>query len=149
MNIVKHKIVTCVFATVALCSGIVAHPQESPVKLEFKVDQKGTNKKIRIILYANGVATEPHVSDDGTFLFPSLDDEWVDVRLLSGKYDLLYTHIYLKKLRGPLTFRVFTSRSAFNRLSDTESKCLPWQKLIKAYDLNFGDGTQVTVTTCK
>jgi hypothetical protein len=44
MNIMKHKIVTCVFATVALCSGIVAHPQERPVKLEFKVDQKVTDR---------------------------------------------------------------------------------------------------------
>jgi hypothetical protein len=111
MNFMKDKFPTFVFAILVFCcSGIVAQPQQSPVKVEFKVDEKATNKRIRIILYANGVATEPAVSNEGTFIFPSLADEWVDVRLISGKYDLLYSHIYLNKLRGPLIFRVFTSR---------------------------------------
>jgi hypothetical protein len=144
----KH---TCrVLVCLVLAASVGAAPSQSvPVKIEFRVDAKATNKKVRIILYVNGVATEPPVSDDGSFLFPALSAQSVDVRLISGKYNLLYNDIYLNKLRGPLTFRVFTSRAAFNRLSDTESKCLSGQKLISAYDLNFGDGTQMTVTTCK
>jgi len=137
----------CVVVAGCYCGATLA--QNVPVKVEFKVNDKPTAKKVRIILYVDRVATEPSVSDDGTFLLPAFNTEWVDVRLVSGKYNLLYEHIYLKKLRSALTFRVFTNRSAFRRLSDTESKCSPGQKLISAYDLDFHDGTQVTVTTCK
>jgi hypothetical protein len=144
------KLATQVFALVlaGLCCA-AALAQTVTVKAKFEIDGKETKKKVKIILYVNGVATELPVFDDGAFLFPALDSQSVDVRLISGKHNLLYKDIYLNKLRGPLTFRVFTSRAAFNRLSDTESKCLSGQKLISAYDLNFGDGTQMTVTTCK
>jgi hypothetical protein len=141
--------IACLFCLVfvSLCGATPA--QDVPIKVEFKIDEKPTTKKVRIVLYADGRATEPNVSNDGRSLLPALDAEWVDVRLVSGKYNLLYEHIFLKKLRGDLTFRVFTSRAAFRRLSDTESKCAPGQNLTLAYDLNFHDGTQVTVTTCK
>ena len=123
--------------------------QGIPRKVEFKIDDKPTTKKIRIILYANGHAAEPNVADDGRFVLPALGAEWVDVRLVSGKYNLLYEHIFLKKLDSDLTFRVFSGRAAFRRLSDTDDKCPPGQSLASAHDLNFHDGTQVTVTTCK
>jgi hypothetical protein len=137
----------CVVVAGFYCGAILA--QDVPSKVEFKINDKPTTKKIRIILYVDGVATEPSVSDDGTFLLPALNSEWVNVRLISGKYNLLYEHIYLKKLRGALTFRVFTNRAALDRLSDSDSKCLPGHNLISAYDLNFHDGTEVIVTTCK
>lgn len=129
------------------CTAVLA--QTVTVRAKFEIDGKETKKKFKIILYANGVATETRISEDGSFSLPTLNAQWVDVRLISGKYNLLYEKIYLNKLRGPLTFRVFTSRSAFDRLSDTDSKCLPGQKWRAAHDLDYGDGTTVTVTTCK
>jgi hypothetical protein len=78
----------------------VALGQDVPVKVEFKINDKLTTKKTRIILYANGDSSERTVSNDGTILLPALDAEWVDVRLISGKHNLFYERIYFKKLRG-------------------------------------------------
>jgi len=113
------------------------------------IDEKPTTKQIRIILYAKGHTTEASIADDGTFILPTLDAEWVDVRLVSGKYNLFYERVFLKKLDSDLTFRVFTNRAAFRRLSDTDDKCPPGQSLSSAHDLDFHDGTQMVVTTCK
>jgi hypothetical protein len=135
---------------VGLCCGAtLAQGQSTTVKAKFQIDDKETKKKFRIILYANGVATEPSVSTDGSFGLPALNTERVDVRLISGKYNLLYEGIYLNKLQGPLTFQVFTSPAAFKRLSDLDFSCKAGQKLIAAYNLDYGDGTEMTVTTCK
>ena len=139
----------CLAILVGLCYGTLLAQAPSTVKAKFQIDDKETKKPFRIILYANGVATEPTVSIDGSFLLPALKTERVDVRLISGKYNLLYEGIYLNKLQGPLTFQVFTSPSKFKRLSDLDFSCKAGQKLVAAYNLDYGDGTEMTVTTCK
>ncbi len=145
----KRILIASVFCLALASTWVASLAQGVPHKVEFKIDERPTTKKIRVILYANGHANEPNVADDGTFILPALDVEWVDVRLISGKYNLFYEHIFLKKLDSDLTFRVFTGRSAFRRLSDTDDKCPPGQSLSAAHDLNFHDGTQMVVTTCK
>ena len=144
----KSIFIASVFCLAVSPTWVATLAQGVSRKVEFKIDEKPTTKKIGIILYSNGHATETNIADDGTFILPTLDAEWVDVRLISGKYNLLYEHIFLKKLDNDLTFRIFTGRKAFRRLSDTEAKCAPGQNVTSAYDLNFHDGTQVTVTTC-
>ncbi len=145
----KRIFIVCLVYLALASTCVVSFAQGVRRKVEFKIDEKPTTKKIKIILYSNGQTTEPNIADDGTFILPALDAEWVDVRLISGKYNLFYEHIFLKKLDSDLTFRAFTGRAAFRRLSDTDAKCAPGQNLTSAYDLNFHDGTQVTVTTCK
>ena len=63
--------------------------QNVTVKAKFQIDGKETKDKFRIILYADGVATETTISDDGTFPVPALNVPKVNVRFLSGQYDLL------------------------------------------------------------
>src|SRR4051812_26933059 len=102
----KRIFIASLFCLALAPTWVVSLAQGVPRKVEFKIDEKPTTKKIRLILYANGHATESNVADDGTFTLPALDAEWVDVRLISGKYNLLYEQVFLKKLDSDLTFRV-------------------------------------------
>jgi len=147
--LMKRIFISSLFCLALASTWVVSVAQGVPRKVEFKIDEKPTTKQIRIILYAKGHTTEASIADDGTFILPTLDAEWVDVRLVSGKYNLFYERVFLKKLDSDLTFRVFTNRAAFRRLSDTDDKCPPGQSLSSAHDLDFHDGTQMVVTTCK
>jgi hypothetical protein len=152
LKLVRSKLPICVGVAILVglcCTAAVSQGQPVRVKAKFLIDEKETKKPFRIILSANGVITEPSISADGSFLLPTLNAERVDVRLVSVKYNLFYEGIYFGKLAGPLTFQVFTSASAFKRLSDLDFNCKPGQKLVTAYNLDYGDGTEVTVTTCK
>gem|GEM_PF-5353208 len=146
----KNAFITSVFCMIVAgfyCDATLA--QNVPVKVEFFVNDRPTTKKVRIIFSAYGINTEPSVSDDGTFLMPVFNTEWVDVRLISGKHDLLYSHIYLKKLYGNPTFRSFTSEKWLRRLTEREDLgCRLGQKWLSSYDLDYHDGTKVTVTNC-
>ncbi len=88
-----------------LFSGL-AVAQSFPVKARFEVNGKVSKKRFRVLIYANGAPIEPTVSEDGQFCVPDLSVEQVDVRLISGRYDLLHEGVYLKKLRGQLVFGV-------------------------------------------
>ena len=130
----------------AVFSG-VADAQTYPAKAKFEVDGKESKQKFRVLLYVDGAPVEPTVSDDGEFNVPALDVEWVDVRLISGRHDLLYQGVYLKKLYGTLVFGVK------KKLSDEEASCKPGKKLVRAYYLKFrpddAEGTELLVTECK
>ena len=137
------------FFVIVTCLYNVTPGQDITGKIEFFVNDKPTKNKVRILVEVHSVGTEATVSDDGTFIMPSSKAEWVDVRLISGKHDLLYSHIYLKKLTGDLTFRVFTSEKWFGRLKERKDLgCKPGQKWLSSYDLDHHDGTEVTVTNC-
>lgn len=121
--------------------------QTTSVKAKFEIDGKETKDKFRILLYVDGAATEPTVSDDGHFFVSALNAEKVDVRFISDKYDLLYEDIYLAKLRGTLIFGVT------EHFSDEDPPCKPGQKLVSSYSLDFqpddAEGTSLIVTVCK
>ena len=121
--------------------------QSGSVKAKFEIDGKETKDKFRIVLYADGVATEPTISDDGTFSVPVLNVPKVNVRFISGQYDLFYEDVYVAKLRGTLTFGVTKT------LSGHQALCKRGHKLVSSFSLEFdpgdGDGTAMTVTTCK
>ena len=122
-------------------------PQSGLVKAKFEIDGTESKDKFRILLYADGVATEPTVSDDGYFAVPPLNIRKVDVRLISGKYNLLYEDVYLAKLRGTLTFGVN------EHLSTKDSHCKRGQKLVSSHSLVFepddAEGTGMVVEVCK
>jgi hypothetical protein len=121
--------------------------QNVTVKAKFQIDGKETKDKFRIILYADGVATETTISDDGTFPVPALNVPKVNVRFLSGQYDLLYEDVYVVKLRGTLTFGVTKT------LPGHQALCKRGRRLVSSHSLEFdpgdGDGTAMTVTVCK
>jgi hypothetical protein len=110
--------------------------QETPLKVEFFVNDRPSTKKVEVILHAGEVATKLSQLDDGSFSMPAFPVEWIDVQVISGKYDLLYSHIYLKKLSGELTFRVFTSEKWLRRLTDRDDLgCKPGQKWLSSLTL--------------
>src|SRR5437016_10482615 len=107
-------------------SALAAATQTGPVKAKFEIDGKETQDKFRVVLYADGVATEPSISADGNFNVPPLTIPTVDVRLISGKHDLLYKDVYVTKLRGTLTFGVK------EHFSGKDSHCKRRQKLLSS-----------------
>jgi len=124
-----------------------AVPQSGLVKAKFQIDGKESKAKFRILLYADGVATEPTISDDGYFSVPPLNVRTVDVRFISGKYNLVYEDVYSGKLRGTLTFGVK------KHLSTKDSHCKGGQKLVSSHSLEFEPpdtiGTEMVVEVCK
>jgi hypothetical protein len=78
----KRIFIASLFCLALASTWVVSLAQGVPRKVEFKINEKPTTKKIRLILYTNGRATEPNVAHDGTFTLPALDAEWVDVRLI-------------------------------------------------------------------
>jgi hypothetical protein len=121
--------------------------QNATVKAKFQIDGKETKDKFRFILYADGVATETTISDDGTFPVPALNVPKVNVHFISGQYDLLYEDVYVVKLRGTLTFGVTKT------LPGHQALCKRGRRLVSSRSLEFdpgdGDGTAMTVTVCK
>jgi hypothetical protein len=121
--------------------------QNATVKAKFQIDGKETKDKFRIVLYADGVATETTISDDGIFSVPALNVSKVNVRFISGQYDLLYEDVYVVKLRGTLTFGVTKT------LPGHQALCKRGRRLVSSHSLEFdpgdGDGTAMTVTVCK
>jgi hypothetical protein len=148
VRVVRFRVAVMLLA--AACAALpprVAGAQTYPVRAKFEVDGKESKRKFRVLLYADGAPIEPTVSDDGKFYVPALDIEWVDVRLISGKHDLLYQGVYLKKLRGSLTFGVKEN------LSGEEAACEPGKKLVAAYYLEFhpddAAGTVLSIKVCE
>ena len=116
------------------------------VKAKFEIDGKETKDKFRILLEVNDQIFEPSVSDDGHFLVPVVNINKVDVRLVSGKHNLLFEEVYVTKLRGTLIFKVKED------LSKVESACKPGHKAIAWHSLEFepddAEGTEMTVLAC-
>ena len=144
----RFKLATLFLAVAcsALSFGAV-ETQTYPVKAKFEADGKESKQKFRVLLYNDGAPIEPTVSEDGQFYVPALNVEKVDVRFISGKHDLFYEDVYLKKLRGNLVFGVKEN------LSGEEASCESGKKLIAAYYLEFhpddAEGTALSVTVCK
>ena|SRR4028118_32835 len=144
----RFKIISVLFAVACfplLFSEVQARTY--PVEAKFEVDGKESKQRFRVVLYADGAPVEPTVTDDGQFYVPTLSVEKVDVRFISGKYDLLYEDVYLKKLRGNLVFGVEENVSA------EDAGCEPGKKLLAAYSLEFhpedAEGTAMIVKVCQ
>ena len=134
----------------AACSTLllgVAGAQTYPVKAKFEVDGKESRQRFRVLIYAEGGLIEPDVSENGEFYVPVSDIEWADVRLVSAEHDLLYKHVYLKKLQGNLVFGVREN------ISGEATTCEAGSRLMALYYLVFhpddAEGTRMDVQVCK
>ena len=82
--------------------------QTNPVKIKFEVDSKESNQPFKILLSVERSAIfEPPISDNGIVFPPELrNSKWLQLRFISGEYDLYYENVHISKFDGEMTFGV-------------------------------------------
>src|SRR5512138_3294317 len=75
--------------------------QSRSVKFRFEVDGRPIKSQPKIVFYAGDEKLAAVISGD-SFIFPFQlqKQEKVDVRFISGKYDLLFESVYISKFEG-------------------------------------------------
>ena len=137
----------------ACCSVIFTNSvkaQTDCVKIKFEVDGKEVKQKFKIILYDNNKAIEPLVSENGfTVPLEIRNSEKVNVRFLSGEYDLFFESVYLPKFKTDWVVGI--DRKPFDK--DNLPQSQPEKELLLIYYINFvpkdGDGTRMLVEVYK
>src|SRR5438128_1712190 len=94
MKKIKAPVLTVVILT--LVGSVSA--QNHCVKVKFEVDGKEVDQKFRVLLYFDNKILEPTVVGN-SFISPAelKDQEKVNVRFLSGGYDLSFESVYVTK----------------------------------------------------
>ena len=124
--------------------------QSKSVEFRFEVDGAPKKGHPRIVLYAGDEKVEASISDSD-FVFPSSLQKYekVDVRFISGKYNLLFESVYLSKFEGEWVIGV--DRKPFDK--DNIASAQPGRHIREIYYINFnplhGDGTRMVVITYK
>jgi hypothetical protein len=79
---------------VVCCSAMLTGPagaQINSMKVKFEVDGKEVKQKFKVMLYIDGEAIEPPVSEGGFIAPPEVrNSQKIGVRFLSGEYDLFF-----------------------------------------------------------
>jgi hypothetical protein len=103
MRIKIFSAVTCAF--LALVFADAANAQTDPISVKFEVDGKEVHQPFNIQISLNGLVLEPEIRNSG-FVFPPefLNQEKVNVRFISGKYNLFYEGVYMTKFNGEMVF---------------------------------------------
>jgi hypothetical protein len=109
--------------------------QPNPIKIRFEIDGKHVRQPFRINVFRNGLVFRPKIAH-GTFVFPPelLADEKVNLRFISGKYDLYFENIPLRTFND-ITIGVDNRPFAEGNLP---SKSLPNRELVLVYYISFG-----------
>lgn len=126
-----------------------ANGQTEPIKVKFIVDGEEVHQPFKIQLVLNQLVLKPRIKD-GSFFLPGelANQEKVDVRFISGKYDLYYDDVYLTKFSdgGEFVFGVDNKPFDEDHLRDAPP---PGRELQFVYYLTFMprnfEGTELTV----
>jgi hypothetical protein len=91
-------LISIILACCALTFVETVNAQTNPIKVRFRVDGKEVHQPFKIEISHNGFVLKPKVEND-TFFYPPefLNDEKVNLRFVSGKYDLDFGNIPLKE----------------------------------------------------
>jgi hypothetical protein len=146
------------FALVLVCCSVMlvnpVKAQTDCVKVKFEVDGKDVNQKFKIILYVNNEVIEPPVSANGFTVPPEIkSSEKVNVRFLSGEYDLLFESVYVPKFKTDWTIGI--DKPPFDKENiASENPDPPNKELLIIYYIDFvpknkGDGTRMVVKVYK
>ncbi|HEX8560408.1 MAG TPA: hypothetical protein VF668_20100 [Pyrinomonadaceae bacterium] len=86
------------FLMLACCSATMVRPagaQTDLVKVKFEVDGDEVRQKFKVLLYLDDKVIEPAVSEGGFIAPPEVrSDERVNVRFLSGGYELFFNSVH-------------------------------------------------------
>src|SRR2546421_10839113 len=92
----KTKALALVVCVLALVVSVSA--QSQCVSIKFEVDGKEVDQKFKVQLYVDSKVIEPTVVGKSFIVPPELKEyEKVNVRFLSGKYDLYFESVYVTK----------------------------------------------------
>jgi hypothetical protein len=135
-------LISITLACCALLFSNTANAQTDPIKVQFEVDGKEVHQSFRIEISLNGLVLKPKI-EKGSFLFPPelLSQEKVNLRFISGKYDLSFENIPVKNFSGGLTFGV--DNKPFEE-ENLPSEPLPNKKLALIYYISFGTVELIT-----
>jgi hypothetical protein len=142
-------LVVCVLALVGSVSA-----QSQCVRIKFEVDGKEVNQKFRVLLYVDNKVIEPTVVGKSFVVPPELkDQEKVNVRFLSGKYDLSFQSVYVSKFKTDWVVGVdnppFDNENIASENPDPPGKTLSVIWYIDFVPKDKGDGTRVVVKVYK
>lgn len=119
------------------CSVMLTNPtnaQTNCVKVKFEVDGKEVKQKFKILLYVNNEVIEPLMSENGFTVPPEIrHSEKVNVRFLSGEYNLFFESVYLPKFKTD--WIVGIDRKPFDKENLPQSQ--PDKELLGIYYITF------------
>ena len=129
---------------------ITVSAQSKPVKFRFEVDGLPMKGRPKIVLYAADQKVEAAISGN-SFVFPSALEKYekVNVRFISGKYNLLFESVYLSKFEGEWVIGV--DKEPFDK--DNTASAQPGRQIREIHYITFsplqGDGTRMVVISYK
>jgi hypothetical protein len=144
MMLKKHLLLVILGVVASLA--ITVSAQSKSVRFKIEVDGKPIKSETKIILYFGDEKIEPITSGNSFLLPPQLQKyERVNVRFISGKYNLLFESIYLSKFEGEWVIGV--DNKPFDKENSTSAQ--PGRPIKQIYYINFnplhGDGTRMVV----
>lgn len=124
--------------------------QSKSVEFRFEVDGVPKKGSPRVVFYAGHENLEAAISGNNFVVPPSLYKyEKVDVRFISGEYNLLFESVYLSKFEGDWVIGV--DRKPFDKGNTAAAQ--PCRQIREIHYINFnslqGDGTRMMVITYK
>ena len=142
-------LVVCVLAFVGSVSA-----QNQCVRIKFEVDGKEVDQKFRVLLSVDSRVIEPTVVGKSFIVPPELkDQEKVNVRFLSGKYDLSFESVYVTKFKTDWVVGVdnppFDNENIASENPDPPGKTVSVIWYIDFVPKDKSDGTRVVVKVYK
>jgi hypothetical protein len=92
---IRNAIIPLVLVGYLTVMSTTANSQSPEMKVRFKVDGQEVKKpEFKVLIQVNGQTLEPKITNDG-FTVPQEIGEYqkIDVRFISGKYDLLFSSL--------------------------------------------------------
>ena len=141
MNIIYLLIALC-FAAVMLCVNPVS-AQTKRANVEFWVDDKKSEQSFKVFLSVEGGAVfQPKISNKSFELPLELQNaEYIQLRFVSGKYDLNYGDVHISKFDGEMIFGI--DNPPFDEEFSEDSSEVKGE-LVLLYYLKTGRVQQVT-----
>lgn len=148
----KIKALALAVCVLALVGSVSA--QSQCVRIKFEVDGKEVDQKFRVLLYVDNKVMEPTVVGKSFVVPPELKgQEKVNVRFLSGEYDLFFESVYLTKFNTDWVVGVdtppFDNENIASENPDPPGKTLSVIWYIDFVPKDKGDGTRVVVKVYK
>lgn len=148
----KIKALALAVCLLALVGSVSAQSQS--VTIKFEVDGKEVDQKFRVLLYFDNKVIEPTVVEKSFIVPPELkDQEKVNVRLLSGEYDLSFESVYLTKFKTDWVVGIdnppFDDENIASEQRNPPGKTLSVIWYIDFVPKDKGDGTRVVVKVYK
>ena len=134
-------LISIILTCCALLFVETAKAQTNPIKVHFRVDGEEVHQPSRIEISLNGLVLKPKVENE-SFIFPPefWNEEKIALRFISGKYDLDFENIPLKKFNE---IDIGVDNKPFEE-ENLPSEPIPDKELVFIYYISMGTGQLIT-----